>query len=74
MTLDLVQAGAAAELVDIDPCNGLRTRLMEMGLTPGTHLSVVRRAPLGDPIEIKVRGYRLSIRKQEAALIRCRPL
>ena len=71
MTLDKLKAGATARLVDIEPCNGLRTRLMEMGLTPGTTLSVVRIAPLGDPIEIMVRGCRLSLRKQDAAFIRC---
>jgi Fe2+ transport system protein FeoA len=42
-------------------------RLLEMGLTTGTRLQVVRLAPLGDPIEIKVRGYHLSLRKDEAA-------
>lgn len=71
MTLDKLKAGASAELIDIDPCNGLRTRLMEMGLTPGTAVTVIRVAPLGDPIEIMVRGCRLSLRKQDAAFIRC---
>ncbi len=72
VTLDQIRAGTSAELLDIDPCNGLRLRLMEMGLTPGTGVSVLRVAPLGDPIEIMVRGTRLSIRKKEAALIHCR--
>ena len=71
MTLDALRAGTTAKLLDIDPCNGLRMRLMEMGLTPGADISVLRVAPLGDPIEIMVRGTRLSIRKREAALIRC---
>ncbi len=71
MTLGTLKAGSTAKLLDIDPCNGLRLRLMEMGLTPGTEVSVLRIAPLGDPIEIMVRGTRLSIRKREAALIRC---
>ena len=44
-----------------------RQRLLEMGLTVGTTFEVVRFAPLGDPIEIKVRGYHLSLRKHEAA-------
>jgi len=43
-----------------------RTRLMEMGLTPGAEVQIIRFAPLGDPIEIEVRGYRLSLRKREA--------
>ena len=41
-------------------------RLMMLGLTPGTRFSVVRDAPLGDPIEIKLRGFRLSLRREEA--------
>jgi Fe2+ transport system protein FeoA len=44
-----------------------RQRLLEMGLTTGAEFEVVRFAPLGDPIEIKVRGYHLSLRKSEAA-------
>lgn len=44
-------------------------RLMEMGLVPGTTVEVVRRAPLGDPLYLKVRGYHLSIREHEADLI-----
>ena len=45
-------------------------RIEEMGLTPGEEVEIVRYAPLGDPIEIKIRGYSLSLRKQEADLIR----
>jgi ferrous iron transport protein A len=44
-------------------------RLMEFGLLPGTEVEVVRFAPLGDPIDIKVRGFHLTIRKDDAALI-----
>jgi len=44
-------------------------RLLEMGLLPGTTIKVLRLAPLGDPMDLRVRGYRLSIRKAEAALI-----
>ncbi len=42
------------------------TRLLEMGITPGIEIEIVRRAPLGFPIEIKVRGYLLSLRESEA--------
>jgi ferrous iron transport protein A len=49
-------------------------RLLEMGLTPGAVVAVVGRAPLGDPLEIEVRGYRLSIRKAEAARVEVDPL
>jgi Fe2+ transport system protein FeoA len=47
-----------------------REKLLSMGLTPGTEFSVVRLAPLGDPIEINVRGYSVSLRKGEAQLLR----
>ena len=44
----------------------LRQRLLEMGLTKGSSVEFIRTAPMGDPIEILIRGYRLSLRKQEA--------
>ena len=47
-----------------------REKLLSMGLTPGTEFSVVRLAPLGDPVEINVRGYSVSLRKSEAQLLR----
>ncbi|MEX0748157.1 MAG: FeoA family protein [Rhodothermales bacterium] len=51
----------------------LPNRLLEMGLLPGTMVEVVRLAPFGDPIDLKVRGYHLSIRKHEADLIEVDP-
>lgn len=48
-------------------------RLFELGLLPGTRVRVVRRAPLGDPIELRLRNYSLSIRREEAALIEVEP-
>ena len=48
---------------------GYRKKLLAMGLTPGTELSVTRVAPMGDPVEIRVRGFKLSLRKDEAAAI-----
>jgi ferrous iron transport protein A len=47
-----------------------REKLLSMGLTPGTHFTVTRQAPLGDPLEIEVRGYKLSLRKGEAAALK----
>jgi len=47
-----------------------RNRLLAMGLTPGTEFTVTRLAPMGDPIEIRVRGFALSLRKAEAAALR----
>ena len=46
-----------------------RKRLLAMGLTPGTSFSVTRFAPMGDPVEIKIRGFSLTLRKDEAAVL-----
>ena len=46
-----------------------RKKLLAMGITPGTPFKVVRVAPLGDPVEIQIRGYLISLRKEEASLI-----
>lgn len=48
-------------------------RLMEMGLTPGTVVNVVRRAPMGDPVELRLRRYSLSIRLEDAASVEVEP-
>ena len=59
--------GEAGIIEKIDgPHHIIRQRLLEMGLTSGTRVKLIRFAPLGDPIEISVRGYHLSLRKQEA--------
>ena len=47
-----------------------REKLLSMGLTPGTHFTLTRQAPMGDPVEIELRGFKLSLRKDEAAAIR----
>jgi Fe2+ transport system protein FeoA len=54
----------------------LRSHLLEMGFTRGTHIEFVRRAPLGDPIDVILRGYRLSLREREACsvVVRTQPL
>ena len=53
----------------IDGADDISTRLLEMGLTPGCTVAYVGSAPLGDPLEFQVRGYRLSLRKSEAARV-----
>ncbi len=58
------ESGVVEKLITAEP--QLRMRLLELGLLKGTQVEIIRYAPLGDPIEIKVRGYRLSIRKIEA--------
>jgi ferrous iron transport protein A len=61
--------GATATVAEIKLPPQQRPRLMEMGLLVGTPVELVRFAPLGDPVEIKVRGYNLTLRRQEAEQI-----
>ena len=61
--------GQHSRIVRIFGPAGIRHRLLEMGLTRGTPIELVRVAPLGDPMELQVRGYRLSVRKSEAASV-----
>jgi ferrous iron transport protein A len=65
--------GQHAEIASINCGRRLSRRLMEMGLLPGTPVRVVRVAPLGDPIELRVRNYSLSVRRAEAARIAVSP-
>ena len=65
-----IQVGASAAVARIDRIDDIAMRLMEMGLTPGVAVQVISTAPLGDPIEVEVRGYRLSLRRSEAARVK----
>jgi ferrous iron transport protein A len=65
-TLAQLPVGASAKVARIEGQDELACRLMEMGLTPGVELRLIGTAPLGDPLELEVRGYRLSVRKSEA--------
>ena len=56
-------------MCQVDGADELTMRLLEMGLTPGVEVAVVGVAPLGDPLELEVRGYRLSVRRSEAARV-----
>jgi len=62
--------GQRGRVVGFDLPGEQRQRLLEMGLTVGVEFELVRFAPLGDPLEVKVRGYHLSLRKREAGGIR----
>ncbi len=68
-TLSDLQPGESAIISDICCRGKLGERLLEMGLTPGTQVEVVRHAPFGGPIEVRVRGYLLLLRRCEAANI-----
>ena len=68
-TLDKVKAGQSVTVRKIRGTGPVKKRLMDMGITQGTKITVVKLAPLGDPIELKLRGYDLSIRKADAELV-----
>ena len=68
-TLRDVKVGESAVVSKLAGTGALKRRIMDMGLTKGTGVYVRKVAPLGDPIEITVRGYELSIRKDEAACV-----
>lgn len=69
MTLDQLQIGKCAVIVSVGGQGALRKRLLALGVTPKTQVIVRKAAPLGDPIEICLRGYELSLRKDEAKLV-----
>lgn len=68
-TLKDVKVGQSATVVRLGGAGAVKRRIMDMGLTKGTQVLVHKVAPLGDPIEVTVRGYELSLRKDEAECI-----
>lgn len=70
MTLTELPIGQNALVSSVDNKNAVTKRLMEMGVVPGVSVEVVKAAPFGDPIEIRVRGYSLAMRRNEADAVR----
>jgi len=68
-SLATLKIGSTTQVVDISGEDNTSLRLLEMGLTPGVEVTVVSTAPLGDPVELELRGYRLSVRRNEAARV-----
>lgn len=68
-TLDQLQPGESCRVVRVCGKGALRRRLMEMGLVRGVKIEILKTAPMGDPIEYKLLGYHLSMRKSEARLV-----
>lgn len=68
-TLKNVNVGGSVRVVKLHGEGAVKRRIMDMGVTKGTQLYVRKVAPLGDPIEINVRGYELSVRKSDAEMI-----
>lgn len=68
-TLKDIKIGESAEVVKLHGEGAVRRRIMDMGITKGVCVTVKKVAPLGDPIEVTVRGYELSLRKADADMI-----
>lgn len=73
-SLATVPRGQSASVVAVDVPGALGERLMELGITPGATVRVMRRGAFGDPVQVFLRGYMLSVRKTEASAIRVRPV
>ena len=69
LSLARLPIGAQARVIAINGSGAIARRLMEMGVVPGAPIRVIKAAPLGDPIEIRVRGYHLALRRTEAQTI-----
>ena len=68
-TLKEVKVGETVKVVKLNGEGALKRRVMDMGITKGTEIHIRKVAPLGDPIEVTVRGYELSLRKADAEMI-----
>ncbi len=69
MRLDELKTGESGTILHVGGRGALRRRLMDMGLTPGTTVFILKVAPLGDPVVLYMRGYELTLRKEDAANI-----
>ena len=70
MTLDKLPIGKEAVITSVGGDGNLRLRLLDMGLIPKTKVKITRVAPMGDPIELQLRGYVLTIRLEDAAKVK----
>jgi ferrous iron transport protein A len=68
-TLKQIKIGGSAKVIKVHGEGALKRRIMDMGITKGVEIKVRKVAPLGDPLEITVRGYELSLRKEDAEMI-----
>ena len=69
MTLDQLDPGQRAQVRAVKGQGSVSVRLLEMGFVPGVEVALVKRAPLGDPLELRLRGYHVSLRRAEASRI-----
>lgn len=73
VSLDGLPPDAEGVVAEVTGDGPIERRLRDLGLLPGTRVRVLRRAPLGDPVEYELRGYRLCLRRSEASRVRVRP-
>ncbi|MFZ5980366.1 MAG: FeoA family protein [Candidatus Zixiibacteriota bacterium] len=74
ITLSELTPGTKGRILKVGGRGIVKRRIVDMGMVPGVEIEVERYAPLGDPIEIKVKGYHLSLRKEDASFITIEPL
>lgn len=70
--LSELSIGERCVVVKVNGEGAIRRRLFDMGVTPGTEIVLRKKAPLGDPLEIRIRGYELTLRKAEASCVEVR--
>ena len=70
LSLAHLPAGAHARVLAVTGSGAVARRLMEMGVVPGAPVRMIKSAPLGDPLEVRVRGYHLAVRREEAQTIK----
>lgn len=68
-TLDTLELGTKVRIKGIEKGSVVKRKLLDMGVTPGVEVKIVGKAPMGDPINIELRGYKLTLRKNEAKAI-----
>ena len=67
--LSHLKKGQIAKIVHVSGSGPIKRRMMDMGMVPGSEINLIRKAPFGDPIEFRIKGYSLSLRKEEAEKI-----
>jgi len=73
-TLDILEPGQKARVIHVSGRGAVRRRILDMGMVPGAEVEVIGKAPLKDPVEFRVKGYNLTMRKTEAKLVVVEPL
>ena len=74
LTLEALTPGSESQIAEVQGERSFQRRLFDLGFVPGTSITLIRKAILGDPLEVKLRGYHLAIRKKDARKILLRGL